>query len=571
MAISVERIQADIEAVARYTETPGNGATRPTFSAAWGAARAYVIAQAEGAGCRVRTDAAGNVHARPAGLRSDERVWLCGSHIDSVPHGGDYDGVAGVVIALELLRSSQEDGHDYRPVELIVFAEEEGPTFGLGMIGSRAWTGELAFEQLRSLKNAAGESYVDAGAPYDVDPEHLVDDRLHPDRYLGLIEVHIEQGPGMWRRDQRLAVVRAIAGRHQYRVTVTGQANHAGATSMADRRDALAAAAEMVTALEGAVKQLSPDAVLTVGRLTVHPNAVNVIADRVEFTIDLRAPEDDLLRRGDAMVRAVLNVVTEIRGLAAPQVEQTESVPARPMDARLVETFRALGDLPVNVSGALHDSAILAPHVPTVMLFVPSRDGISHNPAEFSRVEDIAAAAALVERLVRRPTLSHLNRLHAGGFVHTCGPFYEHSPWIAERAWAGRPFASLGDLHEKMSAVVREATAEEQVGLIRAHPDLVGRLAREGRLTPESTAEQAAAGLAALRAEEAAAFEGYNAAYRERFEFPFVICARENRKEAILAAFPRRLRNGRDAEVAAALAEIDKIAWLRLRDAIYED
>src|SRR5690349_10827543 len=128
MPVSVDRIRADIEAIARCTETPGAGATRPTFSPAWAAARAYVIAQAEAAGCAVRTDAAGNVHSRPKALGWDAPAWLVGSHIDTVPHGGDYDGVAGVIVGLELLRSAREDGIDAVPVELIVFAEEEGTT-----------------------------------------------------------------------------------------------------------------------------------------------------------------------------------------------------------------------------------------------------------------------------------------------------------------------------------------------------------------------------------------------------------------------------------------------------------
>src|ERR1700712_5403751 len=126
MSVSVDRIRADIEAIGRITETPGNGATRPTFSAAWGEARAYVIAQVEAAGCVVHTDAAGNVHARPAALGENSPVYLCGSHIDTVPHGGDYDGVAGVVVALELLRSAREDGVKGLPLELVGFAEEEG-------------------------------------------------------------------------------------------------------------------------------------------------------------------------------------------------------------------------------------------------------------------------------------------------------------------------------------------------------------------------------------------------------------------------------------------------------------
>jgi OHCU decarboxylase len=569
MAIRVDRIRSDIEAIARCTETPGEGATRPTFSRAWREARAYVTAQAEAAGCEVRTDAAGNAHARPKALGWDATAWLVGSHIDTVPHGGDYDGVAGVVVALELLRSAAEDGFKI-DLGLVEFAEEEGPTFGLGMIGSRAWVGELNIERLGELRNASGQTYLEAGRPFGVwgidGPPAPAEE---PRRYLGLIEVHIEQGPGMWRRDQRLAVVRAIAGRRQYRVTVLGEANHAGATSMSDRKDALAAAAEMVTALEDAVKQLSPDAVLTVGRLDVKPNAVNVIADRVEFTIDFRAPDDDLLRRGDAMINAIVGGILELRGVGA-NLQQTESIPARQMDSRLVDAL-AGRTLPITVSGALHDSAVLAPHLPTVMLFVPSKDGISHNPAEFSRIEDIAAAATLVERLVRRPTLSQVMALDCDPFMEVCRPFYEHSPWVAERAWK-----SIGDcktlacLHKAMSDVVRAASADEQLALIRAHPDLVGRLAREGRLTRESTGEQAAAGLDALTNDEIAAFERHNAAYRERFGFPFVICARENRKDAILAAFPKRLANSREQEIATALAEIDKIARLRMNDAIWE-
>jgi OHCU decarboxylase len=156
-------------------------------------------------------------------------------------------------------------------------------------------------------------------------------------------------------------------------------------------------------------------------------------------------------------------------------------------------------------------------------------------------------------------------------FVAAVGPAFEHSPWIAERAWNRRPFASVADLHERLCGVVAAASPDEQVGLIRAHPDLVGRLAWEGRLTRESAAEQAAAGLDALSAEEATAFERYNAEYRERFGFPFVICARENRKEAILAAFPQRLRNPRELEIAKALDEIYKIARLRLAELIWED
>jgi 2-oxo-4-hydroxy-4-carboxy-5-ureidoimidazoline decarboxylase len=167
--------------------------------------------------------------------------------------------------------------------------------------------------------------------------------------------------------------------------------------------------------------------------------------------------------------------------------------------------------------------------------------------------------------------LSQLNLADRDGFVAVCGPLFEHSPWIAEKAWNARPFSSLNQLHETMCQIVTDATMDEKVALIRAHPDLVGRLAREGRLTQQSTAEQAAAGLAELTPDEAAEFNRYNAAYRDRFGFPFVICARQNRKPAILAAFPLRLKNSSQQEIQTALAEIAKIAKLRLLDAVSEN
>ena len=170
-----------------------------------------------------------------------------------------------------------------------------------------------------------------------------------------------------------------------------------------------------------------------------------------------------------------------------------------------------------------------------------------------------------------KTTLSQLNAMDEPQFVATVGPVFEHSPWIAQRTFPKRPFASILELHGRLVATVRAADESEKLGLIRTHPDLVGKMAREGGLTRESTAEQRAAGLTALSAAEVKQFDEYNAAYRERFGFPFVICARENRKDAILAAFPVRLKNTREAEIDAALGEISKIARLRLIDAIDED
>jgi hydantoinase/carbamoylase family amidase len=396
MSISQDRIRADIEAIAKFAATPGSGASRPTFSPHWRQARDYVIEQAKLAGCQIRLDAFGNVHARPKSLAWDAPVWLCGSHIDSVPNGGDYDGVAGVVVPLEILRADASAN-----LELIIFAEEEGTTFGSGMMGSRAWVDADGEKVLTTLKNAQGLTYVEAGKDCGVDPARFAADRLNPARYLGLIEVHIEQGPGMWKRDERIAIVRAIAGRKQYRCTFRGIANHAGSTSMSDRQDALLGAAAIILQCEDLARGLSTETVMTVGRINCKPNAVNVIPNEVEFTIDFRAPDNETLADGHARLEAQIKNVAHKRGLKS-ELTQTENQSAVAMDEQVVNALsraaeaRLKNRAPLTISGALHDSAILAPHIPTAMLFVPSRDGISHNPAEFSRIEDIALAAEIV-------------------------------------------------------------------------------------------------------------------------------------------------------------------------------
>ena len=167
-------------------------------------------------------------------------------------------------------------------------------------------------------------------------------------------------------------------------------------------------------------------------------------------------------------------------------------------------------------------------------------------------------------------TLTHLNSLSRDEFVRIVGPVFEHSPWVSESATTRRPFASIEDLHGTLCKIVREAGHEKQLALIRAHPDLVGRAAQAGTLTPESTREQAGAGLNVLSPDEIATFQKNNAFYREKFGFPFVICARLNKKDAILKGFESRLKNSREDEIQIALAEIFKIAELRLRDLTHE-
>jgi OHCU decarboxylase len=253
----------------------------------------------------------------------------------------------------------------------------------------------------------------------------------------------------------------------------------------------------------------------------------------------------------------------------------TEDQPPVEMNPTLCDRLVRAGGLqtPTTISGALHDAAIIAPLLPTAMLFVASKDGISHHPDEFSRIEDITAAAELLYRTVsdsnpNKISLQELNQFGRSAFVAVCGPLFEHSPWIAQHTWPARPFENLHALHAALCQTLYSATKEQQIALICAHPDLVGKLVDQATLTRDSKAEQSSAGLTELTADEVSAFQRYNAAYRAKFGFPFVICARENKKAAILAAFPVRLENTRDQEIATALNEITKIAQLRLHDRV---
>ena len=316
-----------------------------------------MIAQATSIGCAARIDAAGNVHIRPSNLDPSARAWLSGSHIDSVPTGGKYDGVVGIVAPLECLRAAAEDGIAI-PLELIIFAEEEGTTFGLGMIGSRLWTGAIEPSTLADFGNRAGETYSTAGLSDGVDPSRLDVDRFNPSAYHGLIEIHVEQGPAMWELNQPMAVVTAIAGRRQYRVQISGIPNHAGSTPMQFRADALVAASKVIVGIQSLAGELGGNTVATVGQIFCEPNAINVIPGLVRFTIDLRSPDAHLLDVGSSRIGAMLANCG-----AAFDITMTEDQPPMPMNASVCERLKqsAGGTIVETVSGALHDAAILAP------------------------------------------------------------------------------------------------------------------------------------------------------------------------------------------------------------------
>jgi allantoate deiminase len=322
------------------------------------------------AGLEVREDPLRNL----IGRRGDGPAFMLGSHLDTVIDAGRYDGPLGVLVALEAVERVSP------PVEVVGFADEEGVRFGTAYLGSSVVAGRFNAEWL-ALRDDDGVRLADLVA--ENPPAAARED------VLGYVEVHIEQGSVLERLGAPVGVVTSIAGQSHAVVTFTGEAGHAGTVPMDARRDALAAAAEWVLAVERAGG--------TVGRLEVEPNARNVIAARATTTLDLRAASDDARHSAVAALRDEAGAIARRRGVEL-EWEDTADLPAVAMDGRLSEAFGVDVRLP---SGAGHDAAMMAHIAPAAMLFVRCRGGISHHPAESVEEADVAVAIDTLERFLR--------------------------------------------------------------------------------------------------------------------------------------------------------------------------
>ncbi|MCS7268186.1 MAG: allantoate amidohydrolase, partial [Geminicoccaceae bacterium] len=357
------------------------------------------------AGLATRIDAAGNLLGRREGPRPGSPALVLGSHLDTVIDAGRFDGTLGVLLALALVERLRERGRALPfALEVVAFADEEGVRFGTGLLGSRAMAGTLDPAVL-GLVDRHGTSLARALWACGLEPEALARAARRPEEILGYLEVHIEQGPVLEREGLALGPVEAIAGAERSTVEVLGEAGHAGTVPMEARKDALAAAAEMVLAVER-VARGAEGVVATVGRLEVEPGAVNTVPGRVRFTIDLRSGEDSRRAQVSALLHASLCEIARRRGVGLAVATREEFAAVR-CDARLLATLEAAlaaRGRPVRrlVSGAGHDAAALAAIAPVAMLFVRCRGGVSHHPAEDVDPEDVAAALEVLEEAVER-------------------------------------------------------------------------------------------------------------------------------------------------------------------------
>jgi len=401
MSDRARRVIAECRSIASMSEEPDR-ITRRFLTPPVHDVHALLRGRMESLGMTVHTDAAGNLRGVWQPADSRRKRLILGSHIDSVPNAGVFDGVLGVALALEWV----ELAHELKlplPIEVIAFSEEEGVRFGVPFIGSRAVAGRFD-PALMALKDAGGVTLEDAIRAFGLDPGRIVEAVLDP-AVLGFIEMHIEQGPVLDAEGLSVAAVTAIVGQTRFNLEFSGHANHAGTTPMHLRHDALAGAAEWIAAVES-LAQRTEGLVATVGKVDVKPNVANVIAGAARVSLDVRHAEDAPRKSAAETLLAQAESISARRGLSLQWTRQMDQ-PAVPMDERLMAILAAAiesAGLPVKrmTSGAGHDAMVMAALVPTAMLFLRSPGGISHHPDEVVLEEDVDAALRVGSKFLER-------------------------------------------------------------------------------------------------------------------------------------------------------------------------
>lgn len=394
LRVDLGRLRRDIETVAQFGASPSGGVSRPSFSAADRQVRAWLAEQARQAGLAIRTDGIGNIFLRVPGGHGAP-VWT-GSHLDSVPEGGAFDGALGSLAALEVARRLVEAKVPLRrPVEVVIFADEEGNYHHL--CGSTALVRDYPAEQLAALRGRDGDRLVDALAAMGWDPQAATRTAIAPGSVYAFLELHIEQGAVLERQGIPIGVVTGIVGLGGGELVFTGRQDHAGTTPMPYRRDPLRAAADLLLHLPAVTDAVSQHAVATCGIIQVEPAASNVVPGRCRVQLDFRDPQRDRLLALEAAIEAAARQAAARHQVSVEYRRESITDPVELDDRlqRLVATTAAglgLATLPMP-SGAGHDSQNLATLAPTGMIFVPSVAGRSHSPAESTGWEDIGNGA----------------------------------------------------------------------------------------------------------------------------------------------------------------------------------
>lgn len=407
--IQKERLAKDFEAMARLTDV-GDGINRLAFTDADWAGRQYIVDRMIDAGLTVEADGFGNVIGYKAGKNPDLPVVMVGSHTDSVPNGGNYDGVVGVLSAIEAVRSMTEDNveHDHT-IAVVDFMCEESSRFGAATLGSKAMRGELTLDDLHRLVDKKGISIYEALQSRNLNPDGI-ETMEYTRPVKAFTEIHIEQGKVLEHEQKKIGIVTGIAAPERFYVTIRGNADHSGATPMNLRHDALCGASKIILGIEEiAFMQEEPPVVGTVGVVEVVPGAMNVIPGAVKLGVDIRSISKVARDSVVTLIKEFIDVICEKRGLSytIEPIAQDHPVAMHPAMIREIEGAVKAVDVEYMTmpSGAGHDAMHWADVVPTGMIFIPCREGISHNPAEFADLADIITGAKVLDTVLRKLSL----------------------------------------------------------------------------------------------------------------------------------------------------------------------
>ena len=404
LKINAQRLSESLKSLGRIGETP-EGMQRIAFSPADVEGREFVKSLMAKAGLRVRVDTAGNVIGRKEGAVAGRPAIGMGSHTDTVPKGGKYDGALGVMGAIECVQTLKDSGVTTRhPIEVLVYTNEEGTQFRRWLYGSRAMVGLLEEDDLTAVDEigvSIGKRLKDVGG----DVTKIMEAARSSDEFSAYLELHIEQGPVLHRTEVAIGDVTAITGRIGMNVSVRGTANHAGTTPMGHRRDALLTATHVIQSVNAIATDEEICRVGTVGMVDVSPNAENVIPGRVDFSVEFRDETVDRIRRAATRFREVCDALSQ-RWDVTIEIEEIGLAKPAPMHDDIREVIRdaarnlglSLSSLP---SGAGHDAQSMAEITKAGMIFVPSVDGVSHSPREYTSPEDcVNGANVLLQSLL---------------------------------------------------------------------------------------------------------------------------------------------------------------------------
>ena len=406
--VDSQRLQRQIDDLAAISEAPAPVVTRVLFSEADQRGRHFVTDLCRAARLTVREDAVGNLFARWDGQEPGLAAVATGSHIDAIPNAGRYDGVVGVLGAIEAMRSLQQAGfHPKRSIELIIFTAEEPTRFGIGCLGSRLLSGALSLEKAAALRDREGRDLEHWRSEAGLGGTDLKSVRLESGAYAGFVELHIEQGPLLEQENLPIGVVEKIAAPSTLRLLLTGVGGHAGAVLMPERHDALLAGAEIALAVEqAALATGSPDTVGTTGVFRIEPGAVNSVPCRAWLEVDVR---DTRLETRDEALRRIEESARQScarRGIGLEMELLNADAPALCDSALVQEVVQAATELglPVKrmISRAYHDSLFMAQVCPTTMIFIPCRGGVSHRPDEYSSPEQIEQGVKVLARVLEK-------------------------------------------------------------------------------------------------------------------------------------------------------------------------